>query len=149
MHHKHTTFLRWIRDRLEHVHGENPDAEYMHRLEQVIKEERSFDLRSTINTLMCDAHETAVSKGFWDTKKNDAECIALMHSELSEALEALRKGNPRDRDCPDHGNLEIELADTIIRILDYSRANDLDLAGAILAKMRHNKTRPHKHGKEF
>lgn len=35
-------------------------------------------------------HETAVSLGWWDDERNSGELIALMHSELSEALEALR-----------------------------------------------------------
>jgi len=38
-------------------------------------------------------HRTAVNKGWWDSERNEGEAIALMHSELSEALEALRHGN--------------------------------------------------------
>lgn len=94
-------------------------------------------------------HNNARDKGWWDEARNDGEAIALMHSELSEALEALRKGNPNDEKCPQFTNLEVELADCIIRILDFAGGNGLDIAGAIVAKHEFNKTRPHKHGKKF
>ena len=96
------------------------------------------------------AHETAICKGWWGTDRNDGECIALIHSELSEALEAMRHGNPPDEHIPEYGSLEVELADAVIRIMDFGQARRLRVAEAILAKMEYNKTRPHKHGnKEF
>lgn len=94
-------------------------------------------------------HQLAVDKGWWETDRNDGECIALMHSELSEALEALRKGNPVDEKCDNFRNLAVELADCVIRIMDYCGARNIPLADAIVAKYEHNKTRPHKHGKQF
>ena len=94
-------------------------------------------------------HQNARDKGWWDEARNAGEGIALMHSELSEALEALRKGNPADEKCPEFTNLEVELADTIIRIMDFAEGMHLDIAGAIVAKHEYNKTRPHKHGKKF
>lgn len=92
----------------------------------------------------------AKAKGFWyeGEVRNKAEMLCLMHSELSEALEAIRDGNPPDKHCPEFGNLEIELADTVIRIMDFAEGWGLDVAGAILAKMAFNTTRPHKHGRK-
>ena len=102
-----------------------------------------------VNTVIADIHLTAVEKGWWEKDRNDGECIALMHSELSEALEALRHGNPMDKHCLGFDSLTVELADCIIRIFDYAGFKGLRLAEAIITKAEFNKTRPHKHGKEF
>jgi len=93
-------------------------------------------------------YQTAVDHGFWEAP-NDGERIALMHSELSEALEALRHKNPPSKKAQGYSNLEEELADVVIRIMDYAQHNNLDIAGAIFAKHQHNTGRPFKHGKEF
>lgn len=91
------------------------------------------------------------AQGFWDGPGNDnnASKIALMHSELSEALEADRKGIESDDKIPDFTGLEAELADTVIRILDFSGRHNLRLGDAIQAKLLFNLTRPYKHGKKY
>ena len=72
-----------------------------------------------------------------------------MHSELSECLEAWRNGNPPDKHCPTHNSVDIELADCMIRIMDFCEANGINLEAAICAKMEFNEDREWKHGKEF
>lgn len=100
----------------------------------------------TIDAMIRDVHQIAVEHGWWEDKRNDAECIALMHSELSEALEAMRNNRPNDEKLPEYDKVTVELADCIIRIFDFAGARDLNLVGALNAKIEFNRNRPYKHG---
>lgn len=107
-----------------------------------------------LTDLSYEIHEWAVDKGFWEHETMGPEHepnmflnpsigpekIALMHSELSEALESERDGDT---------NTEEELADTIIRILDFCGWRGYDIHNAILIKMDENAKRPVKHGRNF
>jgi hypothetical protein len=93
------------------------------------------------------AHKTATDAGWYSdpqtgepVKRNFGEVVALMHSELSEALEADRTGKTDDH-LPHRDGREVEFADCIIRILDTAAALGLDVAGALIEKNRYNKQR--------
>jgi len=101
------------------------------------------------NRVAAEIHVWAVNKGFWPAGRNDGEIIALIHSELSETLEALRHGNPPSETIEGFSHVEEELADTVIRIMDFAAARGYRVAEAVEAKMVFNGTRPYKHGKEF
>ena len=104
----------------------------------------------TINTLACEANKNAVEHGWWEDERSFGEVVALMHSELSEALEYARKNpNATSDHIPEFTGVEEELADVIIRIFDYAGMKNLRLGEAIFAKMEFNKGRPYKHGKKF
>jgi NTP pyrophosphatase (non-canonical NTP hydrolase) len=104
---------------------------------------------TTFGAVQARHHGVMRSKGFWKGEQNQGEKVALIHSELSEALEAIRSGYPRDPKCPEFGNLEVELSDAVLRIMDFAEAYQLPVAQALLAKLEYNATRPHKHGKSF
>ena len=132
----------------------------------------------TITELVQQAHRNARSKGFHDEPTSLPTGIALIHSELSEALEAHRNGNIMElvdkmrmknfveciqgedieqdcQDCIDNcfldykDSMEIELADAVIRIADLCGLLEIDLESCIKAKMIYNKTRPRLHGKSY
>lgn len=99
-------------------------------------------------------HAHALRKGFYDAYENMQESeyivfylkqLAMIHSEVSEVLEAMRKEKGNDV-------VVEELADIIIRVLDFyaflseTHYTKLSLADAVVAKMQKNVERPKMHG---
>lgn len=103
-------------------------------------------LINAINVVGEKIHEDMKANGWWEKDRNDGESIALMHSELSEALEAIRHGNEPSEHIPDFSGVEEEMADTVIRIMDYCQGRGFNLGAAIAAKCAFNRTRGYKHG---
>jgi len=97
------------------------------------------------------ASRIAVEHGWTvqDTPEDKAVKIALMHAELSEALEAVRIGDPQSEKIPAFTLLEEELADVVLRIMNFSRQLNLKVSDAIIAKDSYNETRPYKHGNKL
>lgn len=100
------------------------------------------ELSRTIKELIRECHCIAKEKGWWENERNDGELIALMHSELSEALEAMRNHGKKE-------DIAEELADCCIRIFDYCGARGINLEQVLATKMEYNKSRPYRHGKKF
>lgn len=105
----------------------------------------------SINSIMYKAHSNAVKKGFWDKEQSFLESIALIHSELSEAVEDFREGKKLNHlEYESNGKptgIPSEIADAVIRICDLCAFHNIDLEYAIKKKMAYNETRQRMHGK--
>lgn len=101
------------------------------------------------NIVQEEINRNATAKGFWDTPLSTDSYgmkLALIHSEVSEALEAVRDDFPMSKKVPTMGLFGEELADAVIRIMDLAEQSSIDLAECILLKMNYNAGRPHMHG---
>ena len=99
----------------------------------------------SINVLTQNIHHANVLVGWWDDiLVSDTNIVpaklALVHSEISEALEGHRKDLMDDK-LPHRKMVEVELADAMIRIMDLAGALKLDLGGAIKEKLEFNASR--------
>ena len=99
--------------------------------------------KTNLNELSKAIHDYNVHAGWWPQDKetrNKAEILCLVHSEISEAMEGLRKDLMDDK-LPNRKMVEVELADALIRIFDMAGAFGYDLNGALHEKYQYNKTR--------
>jgi NTP pyrophosphatase (non-canonical NTP hydrolase) len=104
-----------------------------------------------LDALAAVLHEIAIEKGFWDGEYSHDKIgnkLALVHSEVTEVLEAIRKSKGSEQ-------VVEEMADVIIRLLDvYAAMRNEEqilhsLDEVLEAKINKNKERPRLHGNLF
>lgn len=116
-----------------------------------------------LNELAREAHQIAVEHGWWEKEPTFGELVALMHSELSEALEEYRAGNrirpgqptpmvyysgggyvatDTTKCCKKPEGIAVELADCIIRILDWAGHENVNMDRIFFEVMEAHKDQP-------
>jgi NTP pyrophosphatase (non-canonical NTP hydrolase) len=103
--------------------------------------------KKLINDLVSEIHQDNIDAGWWTDlntgerkDRNVGELLCLIHSEISEAMEAYRKDLMDDK-LTTRKMFEVELADAVIRIFDLAGSQNMDLGGAIEEKRKYNKNR--------
>lgn len=121
-----------------------------------------MEYRKNLNEIVAEAHDTAITHGFYDDidaslgylRQHDQPALiaiikrdfvlaqlAKVASEVGEAVQAIQRHDI-------HGDeLEEELADIVIRVADLAGYIDINLGRAVHRKMAVNRSRQRKHGK--
>lgn len=128
----------------------------------------------TVNEFAQEVHENAVAHGWYDNPVSFPEIAVMVHSEISEAVEEWREGNPlvygtcalaaegckfsgicdnvgnpagegKDGPCKPEG-VAVELCDAVMRIFDYLAYMGVDIEALLEAKHAYNTGRPYRHG---
>ena len=107
-------------------------------------------LIAQLNQFQALVFEQMERQGFWEGSADSTPSkIALMHSELSEMLEADRNGVEADDKVPDFDGPTAEAADVFVRLADWCGRHEKPFGEALIAKMMVNLDRPYKHGKAY
>ena len=122
-------------------------------------------IRASLAVLAKWHHKMMCFRGFWDqddrilemqqSNTTDemrrsimSEKVSLLHTEVSEIQEGIRKPGPSDKLGAAYEQVEEEAGDVLLRLLDFCERYNIDLVGATIAKMQYNADRPHMHGKK-
>lgn len=111
----------------------------------------------SVKEFVARSSQQAANAGFHDDYILDrtvfASKLALIHSEVSEALEEARNGKSLQENWQSlpqkPEGVPAELADIVIRVFDLAGWLQIDLEQAIVEKLDYNQTRSHKHGKKL
>ena len=107
----------------------------LNRFDKQVRREQLFD------GLINEVYEINSANGWFDKERSFGDEIALLHSEVSEALEGYRTG--------DMDNVVEEFADVLIRLVDTFKRQNItgyDISKALEMKMSKNRARGYRHG---
>jgi hypothetical protein len=125
--------------------GEEARIDELERVLAVDHRHFDLDLAQWIDDLSASIHAINVSKGFWEggpAAKNKPEALELMHTELTECFDYWRTGSGMPDDKLKHRpGWAVEIADAVIRLLDYAGAYGL-MPGTLYTKIRSGESNP-------
>lgn len=111
------------------------------------REQDEKQAESWVNALADNVHARNILAGWWSDlatgeskDRNVGEMLALVHSEISEALEGHRKDLADDK-LPHRKMIDVELAGAVIRIMDIAGARGTPLGTIIFEKLEYNSKR--------
>lgn len=102
---------------------------------------------STLNEFAQLIHARAHQSGWWEQHRSPLELLMLVNTELAEAAECFRHGEPMIHTL--NGKPEgygVEMVDAIIRLLDMAAYYNLDVEHVMRMKLAYNQTRGYRHG---
>lgn len=128
------------RDQINQASGKTSDSMHM----KGFHDDDHF-MKAIASDYLANPAQNEKFRQIWNRNRKLAR-IALIHTELSEMVEGIRKDAMDDK-LPHRKMEEVELADVLIRMEDYAGFYDLDLGGARDEKEAMNLGRSYKHGK--
>ena len=111
-----------------------------------VESDEDLAIQIVVNQLAEEIHQTAIDHGWWEYDRDPLHIMMLIVTELAEAAEGYKQGNPNDSHLPEYPSIDVEIIDVIIRCLDYLGHRGTPAGNVLIAKMNYNKQRPYRHG---
>lgn len=139
-----------MKDPIEEMTNQVEKSKSLTILMDHYKEAYNNKAPETLKEWQAEVHSLAKEKGWYAPAKSTVETYTLIASEIFEAIEDFRSEKPayyleNDKPC----GQAVEMADAVIRIMDYCEYRGWDLQKLIEEKHKYNKTRPHRHNKKL
>src|SRR4051812_7197204 len=91
-----------------------------------------------LNALAAESHDCGLRHGWYTSSLTTSDMLLMIHSEVSECCEAIRRGDPPSEKLPGVSQTQEELADVILRCLGMAAHMGWDIGAAVVAKQQYN-----------
>lgn len=136
-----------IEQKVNSINEVNNKGKDMETLQGNTKKYSKEQVVDAIEMLSDICHSASVRGGWWHNlntgeplERNKLEMLMLAVSEIGEAVEGVRKGINDDH-LPQYKMEDVEIADTFIRLFDYTKGHGLQVAESFFDKVLYNANR--------